>query len=427
MPASAPVKRSRSTNRLSARQVETATEPGYYIDGGGLLLHISNNGGKRWLLRFTSPLTGKRREMGLGPAGGRGKVTLADAREAADAARRLVRTGIDPIQNRDHETERQRAEAASAAPTTFGAFADQWLDSNLSQFRNPKHRQQWRNTLTTYAAPIWGTPLPDITTDDVLSVLRPIWTNKNETAARVRGRIERLLDAASAVGLRSGENPARWKGHLANLLPPKSKGAENHHRALPWKDLPAFIADLRTREGIAAMALEFNILTVGRSGMVRGAIWSEIDIDDARWTIPGRRMKAKRDHRVPLTPRALEILRQMEAHRPTDDHDGRALVFPGTKRDKPLSDMTLAAVLKRMGRDAITVHGFRSTFRDWAEDSADAAYGTIRSAMAHTIGDKVDAAYRRGDAFDRRRDLMAQWEAFMNGPLPQNGTPTATG
>ncbi|MCG6556915.1 integrase arm-type DNA-binding domain-containing protein [Ruegeria sp. 1NDH52C] len=413
-----PAKHSRSTNRLSARKVETASEPGYYIDGGGLLLHISNNGGKRWLLRFTSPLTGKRREMGLGPAGERGKVSLADARAAADAARRLVQTGVDPIQHRDEEVKRRRTEAARAAPKTFGAFAAEWLDGNLSQFRNPKHRQQWRNTLTTYAAPIWDTPLPDVTTDNVLAALRPIWTDKNETARRVRGRIERLLDAASAVGLRTGENPARWRGHLANLLPPKPKGTEKHHRALPWKDLPAFIADLRTRDGIAALALEFGILTVSRSGMVRGATWAEIDMDGARWTIPGRRMKAKRDHRVPLTPRALEILRQMEAHRPADDPDGAALVFPGTKRGKPLSDMTLAAVLRRMGRDTITVHGFRSTFRDWAEDSADAAYGTIRSAMAHTIGDKVDAAYRRSDAFDRRRDLMAQWEAYMNAPLP---------
>jgi integrase len=410
--------RSRTINRLNARQVETATDPGYYMDGGGLILHISTNGGKRWLLRFQSPLTGKRREMGLGPAGGRGKVTLAEARERADEARRLVRDGIDPIQHRDDEAERQRAEALRAAPTTFGTFAEDWLDDNLSQFRNPKHRQQWRNTLTTYAAPLWNTPLPGITTEDVLGVLKPIWTDKHETATRVRGRIERLLDAASASGLRTGDNPARWSGHLSNLLPKVPKSQRGHHSALPWKDLPAFIQDLRTRDGIAALALEFTILNASRSGEVRGATWSEIDMDGARWAIPGRRMKAKRDHRVPLSPRALEILRQMEAFRPAGDKYGTAMVFPGARNGRPMSDMTLAAVLRRMGRDTITVHGFRSTFRDWAEDCADAAYGTIRSALAHTVGDKVDAAYRRGDAFDRRRRLMEQWEAYMDGKGP---------
>jgi integrase len=410
--------RSRTINRLSTRKVETATEPGYYMDGGGLILHISTNGGKRWLLRFQSPLTGKRREMGLGPAGGRGRVTLAEARERADEARRLVRDGVDPIQHREEEAERQRAEAIRAAPMTFGAFAEQWLDENLSQFRNPKHRQQWRNTLTTYAAPLWDKPLPDITTEDVMGVLKPIWTDKHETATRVRGRIERLLDAASASGLRTGDNPARWTGHLSNLLPKVPKSKRGHHSALPWKDLPAFIEDLRTRDGIAARALEFTILNASRSGEVRGATWSEIDMDAARWTIPGSRMKADRDHRVPLSPRALEILREMEALRPAGDKDGTALVFPGAREGKPMSDMTLAAVLRRMGRTGITVHGFRSAFRDWAEDCADAAYGTIRSALAHTVGDKVDAAYRRGDAFDRRRKLMAQWECFMDGEGP---------
>jgi integrase len=406
--------RSRALHRLSARQVETATEPGYYIDGGGLILHISTNGGKRWLLRFVSPLTGKRREMGLGPAG-RGKVTLADARDAAGAALKLVRQGIDPIKHRDDEAERQRVEAMKAAPITFGAFADAWLDDNLSQFRNPKHRQQWRNTLTTYAAQMWDTPLPDVSTDDVLAALKPIWTAKNETATRVRGRIERLLDAASASGLRTGDNPARWKGHLSNLLPPRPKGQAQHFAALPWKDLPAFITALRTRDGMAARALEFTILTAARSGEVRGATWDEIDMDGARWTIPGRRMKAGRDHRVPLTHRALEILRQVKAQAPAGGTaTGPAYVFPGTRAGKPMSDMTLAAVLKRMGRDALTVHGFRSTFRDWAEDHADAAYGTIRAALAHIVGDRVDAAYRRGDAFERRRALMAEWEAFID-------------
>lgn len=416
--------RSRALNRLSARQVETATEPGYYIDGGGLLMHISPNGGKRWLLRFKSPLTGKRREMGLGPAGGRGKVALAEARDMADAARRLVRDGIDPIQHRDEEAARQRAEAARAAPVTFGQFADEWMDANLRKYTNAKHRYQWQMSLTEYAQPLRDKPLPDITTADVLAALRPMWDEKPETAKRTQNRIERVLDAAKAMGLRTGDNPARWKGHLSTILSTPSRATRCHLAALPWKDLPAFIAELRERDGTAARALEFLILTVVRSGAVREATWSEIDMDAARWTIPGRKMKAKREHRVPLTGRALAILRQMEALRPAGDTDGTALIFPGMKEGKPLSDMTLRAVLKRMGYDNITAHGFRSTFRDWAEDGAGAAYGTTRAAMAHAIGDKVDAAYRRGDAFERRRDLMRQWEAHMNGTTPKAGAAT---
>lgn len=405
--------RSRSTNRLSARQVETASAQGYYMDGGGLIMHISNNGGKRWLLRFISPLTGKRREMGLGPAG-RGAVSLAEARERAEAARKLVRAGIDPIDHRDQEAERQRQQALRAAPKTFGEFADEWMEANLGQFSNPKHRAQWRMTLTRYAAPLRDKPVADITTANVLDALQPIWTSKPETARRTQGRIERMLDAAAASGLRSGDNPARWRGHLSTLLPKQPRGTRGHHAALPWKDLPQFIAALRTREGIAARALEFTILTAARSGEIRGAIWGEMDIEGRRWTVPATRMKAGKAHRVPLTGRALDILRDMALLRPKGDTQGRALVFPGARAGAPMSDMTLAAVLKRMGLEGVTVHGFRSAFRDWAEDCADAPYGTIKSALAHSVGDKVDAAYRRGDAYERRVKLMQDWEAHLD-------------
>lgn len=421
--------RSRATSRLSARQVDTASEPGYYIDGGGLLMHISDNGGKRWLFRFVSPLTGKRREMGLGPAG-KGQVSLAEARDKAEDARRLVRDGIDPIKHRDDEAERQREEASRAAPQTFGQFCDDWMDANLGQFTNPKHRAQWRMTLTTYAAPLRNMPVHAIKTQDVVDALKPIWTKLPETARRTQGRVERMLDAASASGLRSGENPARWDGHLSTLLPKQPKGkkgkkgkkGENdkdgkpgHHAAMPWKDLPGFIPLLRQREGIAARALEFAILTAARSGEVRGATWSEIDFKARRWTVPDWRMKAKKEHRVPLTDRALAILRQMEALRPVSDEKGTALIFPGARDGRPMSDMTIAAVLRRMEIDDATPHGFRSAFRDWAEDYADAPFGAIKSALAHTVGDKVDAAYRRGDAYQRRVKLMEDWEAYLDG------------
>lgn len=420
MPATPAKPRSRTTARLSARQVDTATAPGYYIDGGGLLMHISSNGGKRWLLRFISPLTGKRREMGLGAAG-RGAVGLAEAREAAEAARKLVRAGIDPIQQRDDEATRQKDMALRAKPKTFGEFSDEWMDANLRQYSNPKHRDQWRMTLTHYAAPLRDMPVDAIRTPDVVNTLKPIWTAKPETAKRTQGRIERMLDAATASGLRTGENPARWRGHLSTLLPKQPKGKEEHHAAMPWKDIPDFITRLRERAGIAARALEFAILTAARSGEVRGATWAEIDLEARRWSVPEWRMKAKRAHRVPLTDRAIEILQEMAPLRPINDEKGAALVFPGARAGAQMSDMTLAAVLRRMDIDDATPHGFRSAFRDWAEDCADAPFGAIKSALAHTVGDKVDAAYRRGEAYERRVKLMRDWEAHLDG----RGVPAA--
>ncbi|MBO9398229.1 tyrosine-type recombinase/integrase [Shimia sp. R9_2] len=412
--------RSRSKDRLSARKVETATEPGYYFDGGGLLLHISKNGGKRWLLRFVSPLTGKRREMGLGPAG-KGAVSLADARSKADDARRLARDGTDPIERRNAEAERLRAEGLQKKPQTFGEFSDDWMRDNLKQFSNPKHRAQWRMTLTKYAAPLRPMALEDIQTPDVVAVLRPIWEGKHETAKRTQGRIERVFDAAIAQGARSGSNPARWRGHLSMLLPKVQPTDRNgnlgvgHHAAMNWKDLPDFIPALRQRAGVAARALEFAILTAARSGEVRGATWAEIDLEVRRWIVPGWRMKARQEHRVPLSARAVEILLEMETYRPENDENGATLVFPGAKPGTSMSDMTLSAVLKRMEIKGATPHGFRSAFRDWAEDTEAAPYGAIKSALAHTLGDKVDAAYRRGDGFERRAVLMEHWAKFLEG------------
>lgn len=422
MSVNEPKSRSRSLNRLSARAVATAMKPGAYMDGGGLLLRVSENGNKKWLFRYASPITGKRREMGLGRADD-GYVSLKDARDAAQAARDLVTKKLDPIDEAERQKREAAAEARKAAPKTFGEFADEWLDQKETEFSNPKHRAQWRMTLREYAGPLRDKLPGDITTEDVLAVLQPIWLSKPETAKRTQGRIENVMDAARAKGLYSGPNPARWRGHLDKVLPARSKRTKGHHAALPYKDLPGFIVELRERSGIAARALEFLILAAARSGEVRGATWAEIDIDNRRWTVPGTRMKAGKEHRVPLTDRALAILSEMAALRPAGD-SGSALVFPGDRtsgRRKPdavgpvqMSDMTLAAVLKRMELTDITVHGFRSCFRDWAEDVARYPYGAIKAALAHTISDGTDAAYRRGDGYEIRVELMSVWEAYLD-------------
>jgi len=396
----------------TAREVQTRPV-GLYGAGSGLYLAVNNptarnpKGSRNWLLRFTSPITGKRREMGLGSAGAQG-LSLAEARERALELRKLVRSGLDPIEVQKSERMAARAEARRSPEATFGVFADRWLDDNEEKFQNPKHRAQWRMTLNRYAAPLRDKTPAEITTQDVLDTLKPIWREKPETAKRTQGRIERVLDAAKAAGLREGENPARWRGHLKLLLSARPKASRGHHAALPYRQMPEFIEQLQEREGTAARALEFLILTAARSGEVRGARWEEIDLDARRWNIPAERMKAGKPHRVPLTDRAIEILARMGAGDRTS-----GLVFPGAKAGMPMSDMTLAAVLKRMGYGSVTVHGFRSTFRDWAEDVAGFPYGIIKAALAHTIADKTDAAYRRGDAFERRLQLMRAWEAHM--------------
>jgi integrase len=390
--------------KLNARKVETLTKPGRYADGGNLYLFISPNGGKRWTFfyRLGKTADGKpvRREMGLGSAAN-GQVSLAEARGKALDARKLLNAGKDPIEVRDAN------EKAARTIPTFGAFADDYINSHKPKFRNDKHIAQWEMTLSdAYCKAIRSMPLDAIGTEAILSVLQPIWQTVPETASRLRGRIENVLDAAKALGYRDGQNPAQWRGHLKTLLPARQRLTRGHHAALAYDDLPAFMAELRDKKSTAALALELCILTATRSGEVLNAEWSEFDLDKAIWTIPAIRMKAGHEHRVPLTTRAVDFLKAM-----TRLHDN-AHVFPGHAKGKPLSSMAMTMQLRRMKRGEITVHGFRSTFRDWASEQTSFPHETCEHALAHRISDKAEAAYRRGDQFEKRRKLMEAWAAF---------------
>jgi integrase len=325
-------------------------------------------------------------------AGWRSRRVIGATRELATAARARLAEGLDP------------RSARSTAGKTFGEVADALFESMESSWRNSKHRQQWKNTLRDHANSLRALPANDVTTEDVLKVLHPIWSTKAETASRVRGRIERVLDAAKAKGLRSGENPARWRGHLDQLLPKRKRLARGHHVAMSYADLPAFMARLRKREAIAALALEFAILAAARSGEVLGARPEEFDMVAKVWTVPPARMKAGREHRVPLSDRALQIV--------TEIGEG-GFVFPGLRRGKPLSPNALSKVLRRMDVDA-TVHGFRSSFRDWAGNETHFPREVCEAALAHTIENKAEAAYRRSDALKKRRELMATWADYCN-------------
>lgn len=375
---------------LTARKVETA-KPGKYSDGGNLYLIVSETGARKWVLRFT--WRGRAKEMGLGSAS---SVPLADAREKAADARRKIGRGLNPIEERKRD----------GGIPSFGDMADDVREALSAGFRNEKHKAQWKSTLETYAAPLRRKPVDTITTDDVLAVLKPIWTTKAETASRVRGRIEKVLDAAKAKGFREGENPARWRGHLDHLLPKQSKLARGHHSAMPYENVPAFFADLRKREATAALALELCILTAARSGEILGMRWTEVDLEKKVWTVPPHRMKAGREHRVPLSARAITILRQLRKLGTGD------FVFPGQARNKPLSNMAMEMVLRRMELDDVTVHGFRSSFRDWAGNVSSFPRELIETALAHVIGDKAEQAYRRGDALEKRRKLMDAWASY---------------
>jgi integrase len=376
--------------KLTARKVETA-KPGKYSDGGNLYLIVSDTGSRKWVLRFT--WRSRAKEMGLGSAA---SVPLADAREKAACARGMIARGFNPIE------ERKRR----GGVPTFGEMADDVRATLSAGFRNEKHKAQWKSTLETYAAPLRDKPVDTIATDDVLAVLRPIWTTKAETASRVRGRVEKVLDAAKAKGFRDGENPARWRGHLDHLLPRPSKLARGHHAAMPYEDVAAFVAKLREREAVSALALELCILTAARSGEILGMRWSEIDLDNKVWTVPANRMKAAREHRVPLSQRAIAILRKLEKLVASE------FVFPGQARDKPLSNGAMEMVLRRMKIDDATVHGFRSSFRDWAGNISNFPREITETALAHVIGDKAEQAYRRSDALEKRRKLMEAWAAY---------------
>lgn len=395
--------------KLNARRVETLTEPGRYSDGGNLYLFITPNGGKRWT--FLYRLGGKRREMGLGSAGPHG-VGLKEARDKAAEARRLVAAGIDPLEARAAE------EKAGRAVPTFGGFADDYIKSHAPKFRNAKHVAQWEMTLgDAYCRAIRAKPVNEIDTEAVLTVLKPIWTKVPETASRLRGRIENVLDAARALGYRDGSNPAAWRGHLKSLLPARQKLTRGHHAALAYDDMPEFMATLRERDGLAARALELAILTACRSGEVLGARWEEFDLEKAIWTVPGVRMKGGLAHRVPLSARALEIIESIPKV------DGNPHVFPGLKPGKPLSGMSMEMTLRRMGRDDITVHGMRSAFRDWAAEKTSFPHHTAEHALAHRISDKAESAYRRGDELDRRRKLMEAWAQWCEPRASANVVP----
>lgn len=389
-------------NALTPLTMKNA-KPGRYADGGGLQLLVKPTGARSWVYRFM--LNGKARDIGLGAAGP-GGMSLADARDHAAALRLKVKAGIDPLEERDREAAEAlaAAQAAKVTGTTFRNVAATYIAANEESWRNPKHRQQWRNTLATYVYPVIGDlAVSEVDTAHVLTIIEPIWKEKPETASRIRGRIETVLDSAKARGYRQGENPARWRGHLAQILPARTRLSRGHHKAIPYEDIPAFARALHKREALAALALEFTILTAARSGEVIGASWSEVDLAKAVWTVPAERMKAAKDHRVPLSPRAVEIL---ESLKPL----GSDWLFPSAKRGK-LSGMAMAMLIRRMKVDT-TVHGFRSGFRDWAAECTGYAHEVAEMALAHTIENKVERAYRRGDLLEKRRRLMDEWAAY---------------
>ena len=391
------------SNRLTARMVEQVKKPGYYGDGAGLILRVADSGSKVWLFRYKTQ--GRVREMGLGPVR---DVSLAEAREGAREARRLRRAGIDPI---DAKRQRQAAARLDAAKLiTFSQCAAAYIENHRAAWTNGKHAAQWEATLRTYAYPVFGNlPVAAVDTALVIKVLDSIWSKKPETASRLRGRIEAVLDFAKVRGYRAGENPARWKGHLKEALPAVSKLRKvKHHAALPYAEIGAFMTELRAREGGAAAALEFSILTAARTSEVIGARWSEIDMTVGAWTIPAERMKAGVEHRIPLSEQGLAVLRRAAAGEVND------VVFCGQKPGRPLSNMALLMMLRRMGRDDITAHGFRSTFRDWAAERTTAPREVVEAALAHTVANKVEAAYRRSDLFEKRRALMQQWGSFCD-------------
>jgi len=384
-------------------------EPGLYPDGGGLYLQVTRgvdgDARRSWVLRFRT-IAGKPREMGLGSVL---DVALADARVDADAARKLVRKGLDPIEEK--KLARKEAIAEAVRAMTFKQCAEAYIAAHEASWKNPKHRQQWSRTLETYAYPVFGDlPVGSIDVALVTKVLDPIWQTKTETAARVRGRIESVLDWASVRGLRDGANPARWRGHLQRALPARSKVQRvRHHPALPYVELPAFVDQLRARRSLSARALEFLILTATRTSETTAAEWCEFDFKDGVWTIPSQRMKAGREHRVPLSRRALTLLRELKLL-----GDPR-WVFPGNKGNSHLSNMAMLQIIRGMDRPTLTVHGFRSTFRDWTAEQTDFPREVAEAALAHAIGDKVEAAYRRGDLFEKRRALMRAWAEFAEG------------
>lgn len=397
------------SNKLTKGDVQVALRKRYpnpkvISDGAGLYLRIRPDGNASWF--FASKVGGRRRELGLGSAAA---VDLNTARELATDARKAIAQGRDPF---TEKAASKREVKHTAKVPNFGAFAEDYISSVEAGFRNAKHVGQWRTTLTTHAAHLSKIPVDEVTTDDVLKVLRPIWTTKPETASRVRGRIEKVLSAAKAKGLRARDsfNPATWRGHLDILLPRQPRETRGHHGALRFADAPDFLAKLRTRPALAARALEFTILTAARTGETIGATWREIDEGAAVWTVPASRMKAKVEHRVPLSSAALALVKALKP----DDARPDDLIFTAGD-NRPISNMAMAMLLRRMGHNDITVHGMRSVFRDWAGDATEFPREIVEQALAHTIQNKAERAYRRQTAVERRRALMEAWANFLDG------------
>jgi integrase len=383
-------------NSLSARFVATVTERGLYADGAGLYLQVSPTGTKSWA--FIYKVRGRKRQKGLGSVQFR---SLADARVKRDEMRALLLDGKDPLEVRD----------VPEGNPTFGNMAAALIADLEPGWKNEKHRWQWKQTLEHHCAGIWERPVASIETADVVDVLRPIWADKRETAARLRGRIEKVLDSAKVRGHRSGDNPARWRGHLEIILPQKKRGTTvRHHPAMPYGQVPDFVRGLHSRVSTAARALEFTILTVARTTETLKATWSEIDLDAKTWTVPADRMKMGVAHVVPLPEPALAVLRAMALFGTRPDRP----VFPN-KRGAPLSNMAMEMTLRRMECDEYTVHGFRSTFRDWAGDETDYPRDIVEMALAHQVGNAVEQAYRRGTALAKRRELMDDWGRYVAG------------
>jgi integrase len=376
--------------RLTARRVETAP-PGKHGDGDGLELHVKAAGSRSWVLRYQ--IAGRRREAGLGRWP---DVSLQRAREKAAQLRTQLGDGLDPLDAR----ERRKV-------LTFRQAAEDLIEAKRPGWKNKKHAAQWGATLATYACPMIGDrDVRGIETADVLAVLRPVWSVKPETASRLRQRVEAVLDYSAALKARSGDNPARWRGHLNKLLPAPSKvRAVEHHAALDWREAPGFWRALAEREGTSARALAFTILTAARSGEVRGMTWSEVDVGSAVWTVPASRMKGAKEHRIPLVPAALALL--------GEPGEAGELIFAGAKPGRPMTDVSLAAVLRRMGRGDLTIHGLRSSFRDWAGETTNHPREVVEAALAHRLKDKVEASYARGDLFTKRLALMTDWSTFL--------------
>jgi integrase len=394
-------KTGRRVGLLTAREVTTIKKPGLHGDGGNLFLKVDLGGSKSWVFRHQ--LAGKVRSYGLGPVHA---ISLSDARDQAEEVRKQLALGIDPKQARRARLEAAALEAARSV--SFDQARDEFIEAHKAGWRNDKHRKQWTATLKRYATPVIGRlPVSTVNTEHVHKILSPIWATKNETASRVRGRIEVILAYAKTRMWRDGENPAMWRGHLDQLFPKRKKVRRvKHHPALPYQQLPSFTGQLRQRDAVAARALEFAILTATRTSETLNAVWGEFDLANRVWIIPAERMKAERDHKVPLSDRAVTILQEMQAAKRT------AFIFPGAKPRRPLSNMALLILLRRMRHENITTHGFRSSFRVWTAECTSFQREVAEMALAHVVGNETEQAYQRSDLFDKRRTLMDSWATY---------------